>query len=146
MPVSPIPAGYHTVTPYLVVPGVARIVAFLQEAFGAELAAPLSTRPDGGVAHADVKIGDSHVMMGEPGPGFPAMPAMVHLYVPDVDASYQAALRAGAEVVMAPADQFYGDRSGGVKDAGGNIWWLATHVEDVSDEEIARRRADGARG
>ncbi|MGE3821407.1 MAG: VOC family protein [Isosphaeraceae bacterium] len=141
MSVSPVPAGYHTVTPYLVVPGVAGVVRFLIEAFGAELASPMATRPDGTVMHADVKLGDSHVMLGEPTPGFDAMPAMVHLYVPNVDERYAAALRAGAVSVSEPTNHFYGDRSGGVRDASGNVWWISTRVEDVSPEEIARRAA-----
>lgn len=145
MSVNPVPHGYHAVTPYLVVPGVAKVVAFLKEAFGAELVSPMAMRPDGAVMHADVKIGDSHVMMGEPAQEFGAMPAMVHLYLPDVDAVFARAVRAGGVVVSEPTDHFYGDRSGGVKDSSGNIWWISTHVEDVSAEEIARRAAAGGR-
>lgn len=143
MSASHLPKGHHAVAPYLVVPGVARLVEFLKASFGAELAAPMATRPDGSVMHADVTIGGSHVMMGEPSGSFSPMPAMVHLYVPDVDAAYAAAIAAGAESVTEPSLQTYGDRSGGVKDASGNIWWLATHVEDVpaEDENIAGRAA-----
>ncbi len=144
MPVNHVPEGFRTVTPYLVVPGAAGVLAFLRDAFGAEVMGPPLTRPDGTIAHASVRIGDSSVMLSDPAGEFGPMPAMVHLYLPDVDDAYRAALRAGAGSVMAPADQFYGDRSAGVKDAAGNVWWLATHVEDVSHEETVRRAGDRA--
>lgn len=138
MAVKPIPDGYHNVTPYLVVPGVARLIDFLKNAFGAQEIERM-TRPDGSVGHAEVRIGDSVVMMGEPAGEAPAMPATIYLYVEDTDAAYRRALEAGATSVMAPADQFYGDRNAGVKDPCGNQWWIATHVEDVPPEEMARR-------
>jgi PhnB protein len=137
MPVKPIPTGYHSVTPYLVVPGVARVIEFLKQAFKAEEVERMA-RPDGTVMHAEVRIGDSIIMMGEPNDKFPAMPAAVYLYVPDVDAAYKRALAAGAASTMEPANQFYGDRNAGVKDASGNVWWIATHVEDVPREEMAK--------
>jgi PhnB protein len=138
MPVRPIPEGFHTVTPYLVVPGVARLIEFLKQAFDAK-EIHRSAMPDGTVAHAQVRIGDSMVMMGEASERWPAMPAAIYLYVPDADAAYKSALRAGATSLMEPADQFYGDRHGGVKDASGNTWWMATHIEDVAPDELARR-------
>lgn len=140
MAVKPIPEGYHTVTPYLVVPGVAKLIDFLEQAFGAQ-EKERHARPDGAIMHAEVKIGDSIVMMGEPMGEFKAIPAALYLYVEDVDAVYKRALEAGATSVMEPADQFYGDRNGGVKDPAGNLWWIATHIEDVSPEELARRAA-----
>lgn len=142
MTVKPIPEGYHTVTPYLVVPGVAKLIDFLKQAFGAE-EKERHARPDGGIMHAEVKIGNSIVMMGEPQGEFKSMPmpSMLYVYVNDVDDAYKRALQAGATSVMAPADQFYGDRNGGVKDAAGNLWWIATHIEDVSPEELAKRAA-----
>lgn len=144
MAVKPIPEGYRTVTPYLVVDGADRLIAFLKDAFGAEERFRMPT-PDGKIGHAEVRIGDSVVMMGDASAGeMDPMPAMIHLYVEDVDASYRSALDAGASTVREVADQFYGDRSGGVKDPVGNVWWLATHVEDVSPEEVARRAADMA--
>ena len=89
--------------------------------------------------HADLKIGDSHVMLGEASDQHPAMPAMMHLYVPNVDAVYQRALAAGGTSAMEPADQFYGDRGGGVKDPSGNHWYIATHIEDVPMAELKKR-------
>ncbi|HSM57468.1 MAG TPA: VOC family protein [Candidatus Sulfomarinibacteraceae bacterium] len=143
MAVQPIPEGYHTVTPYLIVPDVDGQISFLQEAFDAEVRARMEG-PDGRVMHAEVRIGDSPVMMGESSDEIPPMPAMLHLYVPDVDAVYEQALAAGATSVREPIDEFYGDRSGGVQDAFGNQWWLATHVEDVSEEEMMRRMEEMA--
>jgi PhnB protein len=138
MPVNPIPDGYHTVTPYLVVPEAARLIDFIKQAFDAQESVRMA-RPDGRVMHAEVRIGDSVVMMGDAGEGSPARACMIHLYVPDADATYQRALQAGATAVREPANQFYGDRSGGVRDPWGNDWWIATHVEDVPEEEMRRR-------
>jgi PhnB protein len=135
--VKPVPDGYHSVTPYLIVKGVAQLIDFLKSAFEAVETERLPG-PDGTIGHAEVRIGDSIVMMGE-GEHFEPMPAAIYLYVNDVDACYTRALNAGATSVMEPADQFYGDRSGGVKDAFGNLWFVATHKEDVSPEEILRR-------
>jgi PhnB protein len=143
MAVKLIPEGYHTVTPYVVVNGVAKLMDFLRQAFEAKGGDELMRRPDGSVAHAEVRLGDSVVMMGEPAPGQPVMPAAIYLYVKDTDTSYQRALKAGATSLMEPADQFYGDRNAGVLDPFGNRWWIATHVEDVAPEEM-RRRAEAA--
>jgi PhnB protein len=133
------PEGYHTVTPYLIGRGTAELIEFLKESFGAE-DRERHMRPDGKIMHAEVKIGDSVVMMGEASDAFKAMPASIHLYLEDVDAAYKRALRAGGKSLREPTDQFYGDRSAGVEDAAGNQWWLATHVEDVSPEEMQRRQ------
>ena len=138
MAVKPIPDGYHSVTPYLIVPGVPRLIQFLKQAFGA-LESRRTTLPDGRVMHAEVQIGDSRVMMGEASDRWPAMPSSIHLYVPDVDAAYARAVAAGGESIFPPRDEFYGDRMGGVRDPSGNCWWVATHTEDVSPEEMARR-------
>ncbi|NIR49595.1 VOC family protein [candidate division KSB1 bacterium] len=138
MAAKPIPDGFHTVTPYLIVPGLAKLIDFVKQAFDAE-ENHRSTRPDGTVMHAQVKIGDSFVMMGEPMGEFQPMPASIYLYVEDTDATYQRALEAGATSIMEPADQFYGDRNAGVKDPFGNLWWIGTHIEDVSPEEIEKR-------
>jgi uncharacterized glyoxalase superfamily protein PhnB len=89
--------------------------------------------------HAEVTIGDSVIMMGEPMGEFKPMPCMIYVYVEDTDAVYKQALKAGATSVMEPADQFYGDRNAGVKDMAGNLWWIATHVEDVAPEELEKR-------
>jgi uncharacterized glyoxalase superfamily protein PhnB len=138
--VKPIPDGYHTVTPYLIVRGVPRLLDFLQQAFGATelIRAP---RPDGSIMHAEVAIGDSRVMMGEASASSPPMPGCVHLYVVDTDALYHLALQAGATSLREPSDQFYGDRMAGVQDPVGNHWWIATHTENVSPAELARRAA-----
>ena len=138
MPVPPIPAGYHTVTPYLIVADAARMIDFMTRAFGA-VETGRHTTPDGRVMHAEVRIGDSHVMLGEASGEWKPMPCMLHLWVIDTDATYASAIRAGATSLREPADQFYGDRSGGVLDAEGNQWWISTHVEDVAPDEMQRR-------
>jgi uncharacterized glyoxalase superfamily protein PhnB len=141
MAVKPIPDGYHSVTPYLVVQGAAKLIEFLKKAFGAEEVFPPMRGPDGAIMHAELRIGDSIVMMGDAGGEFQPMQSMIHLYVGDADAVCKRALQAGATSVRELADQFYGDRSAGVKDLCGNFWWIATHKEDVSPEELARRAA-----
>ena len=139
MAVKPIPDGFHTVTPYLVVHSVATLLDFLQRAFDAQQLLSPMVRADGSIGHAEVKIGDSVIMMGEPMGDMPLMPGSIYLYVNDADAVYQRALQAGAISLMEPADQFYGDRSAGVKDAVGNQWWIATHKEDVPPDEMLKR-------
>ena len=129
------PDGLHTVTPYLVVRDVAGLVQFMEQAFGAE-ETDRTQLPDGRIMHAQVTIGDSVIMMGEASENNPAMPAMLHLYVKDADAVYRQVLAAGATSLREPQDEFYGDRGAGVADAFGNQWWLATHIEDVSPEEM----------
>ena len=94
--------------------------------------------PDGRIMHAEVRIGDSVVMMGEASDDNPPIPAMLHLYLEDADAAYRRALAAGATSLREPEDQFYGDRTSGVQDAFGNQWWLATHIEDVPADEMQR--------
>jgi PhnB protein len=138
------PPDHNTVSPYLVVHGVTGLLEFMRHAFGAQELHRTAT-PDGQVRHAEARIGDTVIMMGEATAEFPARPAMLHVYVSDADAVYRRALEAGAASLRAPADQFYGDRTGGVQDAFGNQWWMATHKEDVSDDEIARRMASAAR-
>ena len=135
---SPVPAGYHTVTPYLLVGDVAAELRFLTAAFDAK--EKLRMEGEGGkLNHAEVQIGDSPVMMGCAGERCTAMPCMLYLYVADADALYRKALEAGATSIQEPALQPYGDRTCAVQDAFGNQWWIATHVEDVSPEEIERR-------
>jgi uncharacterized glyoxalase superfamily protein PhnB len=137
MAVSPVPKGYHSVTPYLVGRSAAQVIDFLKSAFDAVEIERMET-PER-VIHAEVRIGDSVVMLGEPLAGTPGMPATLYLYLPDVDAAYRRALQAGATSEQEPVTQFYGDRTAGVKDCAGNRWYLATHVEDVSQEELQRR-------
>jgi PhnB protein len=136
--VNPVPREYHTVTPYLVVPGIAKIIDFAKRAFGATERERI-TRPDGSVQHAELKIGDSIVMLGEPQEASKAMPCMLYVYVPDTDATFQQAIQAGGRSLREPRDEFYGDRTAGVEDASGNQWWIGTHIEDVAPEEIERR-------
>ncbi len=136
--VRPIPEGYHTVTPYLVVPGLGTVIEFVKRAFGATEIGRFEG-PDNRIMHAEVKIGDSIVMMGEPHGDIQPRPGVLHLYVEDTDAAYRRAIEAGGRSLREPADQFYGDRSGGVQDPAGNQWWISTHVEDVSAEEMKRR-------
>jgi PhnB protein len=138
MAVNPIPEGFHTVTPYLVVQGVPKLLDFLKQAFDAQEIMRMP-RPDGAIMHAEVRIGDSAVMMGEAMGEHKPMPGAIYLYVADTDATYKRALQAGASSTMEPAEQFWGDRGAGVVDPVGNHWWIATHIEDVPPEELARR-------
>ena len=138
MAVKPIPDGYHSVTPYLMVQGAAKLLDFLQQAFEAEVTVRME-RPDGMIGHAEVRIGDSMVMLAEATEQWKAMPGAIYLYVNDTDAAYKRAVQPGATSVMEPANQFYGDRNAGVKDPTGNFWWIATHVEDISPEEMKKR-------
>jgi PhnB protein len=144
MPVNPIPDGFHTVTPYLVVKGATGLIDFLRKAFDAETLF-MSKRPDGTVGHAQVKIGDSMVMLAEATPEYPASPCAIYMYVKDADALYKRAIQAGATSVMEPADMFYGDRNAGVKDATGMQWWIGTHIKEVSQEEVERISAEMAK-
>lgn len=136
--VKPIPEGYHTVTPYLVVRNVSGLIDFAQKVFDAEEILRMES-PDGRITHAEVRLGDSVIMMGEAPDEEALMPAMLHVYLEDADATYQRALAAGATSLREPTDEFYGDRIAGVRDASGNQWWVATHIEDVSAEELQRR-------
>lgn len=138
MAVKPIPEGYHTLTPYLVVRGVDKLLTFVQRAFDAKVT-HCSKRPDGTVMHAAALVGDSQLMMGEAPGDAHLFPGMLYMYVLDTDATYHRALRAGATSLCEPVDQFYGDRNAGVVDPFGNQWWFATHIEDMSDEELAKR-------
>lgn len=140
MAVNPIPEGYHSVTPYLIVSDVQGLIDFAEQAFGAR---DVHTMLDdeGRIVHGEMRIGDSIIMMGQSNENFPPIPTMLHLYLEDVDAVYERALAAGATSTREPVDEFYGDRTAAVQDANGNQWWLATHVEDVSEEEMERRMA-----
>ncbi len=135
----------QTVTPYLIIPGVARFIEFARQALDAQEIGQRAAAPDGRIMHAEVRIGESVIMMGEPMGEWQPMAGSFYMYVPDVDAAYRRALDAGATSLREPADQFYGDRSGGVKDPCGNVWWLATHKEDVSHEELQRRMREAMR-
>jgi uncharacterized glyoxalase superfamily protein PhnB len=136
--VKPIPAGYHSVTPYLIIEGAPKLIAFLKHTFNAEEAARMNG-PDGRVAHAEVKIGDSFVMMSDATAEYKPVESQLYVYVDNIDVTYKRALEAGATSVREPKNQFYGDRSASVRDPTGNTWGIATHVEDVSPEEMQRR-------
>lgn len=142
--VSPIPEGYHTVTPYLIVEGAAGLIGFVAQAFGAQVRLRMD-RPDGTVTHAEVQIGDTIVMLADATDQWPARPGTLMMYVEDVDAVYRAAMEAGAQSVMTPEDTYHGDRMGGVVDPCGNQWWIAARIEDLSAEELVRREAERGR-
>jgi PhnB protein len=139
--VEPVPEGYAAVTPYLVVRDAPALINFLEQAFDARERMRM-TDPQGAIRHGEVEIGNARVMLADASDEFPPIPAMLHLYVQDVDAVYRQALAAGGESLMEPMDQFYGDRMAGVRDGFGNRWWLATHIEDVSPEEAQRRQRE----
>lgn len=145
MSVKPIPDGYHSITPYLVVSGAAKVIEFAKQAFGAEEIMRMPG-PNGTVGHAELKIGDSVVMTADASSQYAAHPTLLLLYVPDVDETYRRALKAGGKSEREPTDQVYGDRSAGVSDPAGNQWWIATHIEDVTPEEISRRMAQSKHG
>ena len=144
--VKPIPEGYHTVSPYLVIKNAAAAIEFYKKAFGARERGRMSG-PDGRLMHAEIQIGDSIVMihneMLEYGSKSPqtlgGSPINLFLYVPDADASFQQAVSAGAQVTMPLADMFWGDRYGKLVDPFGHEWSIATHKEDLTPEEIERR-------
>jgi PhnB protein len=139
--VAPIPKGFHTVTPFLIVQDAAKLLEFINKAFNGETTSMMKD-PDGRVMHATARIGDSIIMTSDAMERFPAMPCMLYLYMNDVDAIYKQAIKAGGQSLREPTNEFYGDRSAGIKDAWDNQWWIATHVEDVNDEEMKRRAAE----
>jgi PhnB protein len=146
MAVKPIPDGYHTVTPYLSVDDAAAAIEYYKRSFGAQEKVRMDM-PDGKIGHAELEIGDSLVMLSDPVPGGSTRPpsevggttGSVFLYVEDVDAVVKRAVDAGGSVTMEVADQFWGDRFGTVTDPFGQVWSVATHVEDVPPEEMAER-------
>jgi PhnB protein len=150
MPVKPIPDGYHTVTPYLIVKDAARAIEFYKNAFGATELMRMAD-PNGKVGHAEIRVGDSHVMLADefPDMGFRGpqslggSPVGLVLYVEDVDAVAARAVAAGATVLRPVKDRFYGDRSGTFTDPFGHVWTISTHKEDLSPEEV-RRRSEAA--
>jgi len=131
------PQNTQDVIPYLVVDDVDGLIEFLQKTFDGKLMYRM-TGENNRAMHAEVLVGDSNIMMGSSS-GQPPIQCMLYVYVPDVDETYKRALAAGAEVVRPVEDQYYGDRSGGVKDAWGNQWWFSTHKESLSEQEIQKR-------
>jgi PhnB protein len=148
MTVKPIPEGYHSVTPYLIFSGASDAIAFYKKALGAEEVTRMDG-PGGRIHHAEIKIGDSHIMLADEHPEIGALspktiggsPVSIHLYVADVDAAVERAVAAGAKLVRPVADQFYGDRTGGIEDPFGYRWFIATRKEDLTMDEIRRRAA-----
>jgi PhnB protein len=147
--VNPIPAGYHTATPYLTVNDCARAIDFYKKAFNAQVVVRMEA-PGGKIGHAEIKIGDSMIMLGDEMPGnagrspqsLGGTTAGIMLYVTDADASYKQAVDAGAKADMPPTDMFWGDRYGKLTDPFGHSWSIATHKEDVAPEEMKRRAQD----
>jgi PhnB protein len=127
----PLPAGHHSVNPYLVVADAARLIDFLIGVFGA-VEQRRELRDDGAIEHADVLIGDSVVMLSEASPAYPARPCVHFVYVDDVDLTHHRAVEQGARSILAPTDQRWGDRVGGVVDPFDNRWWIATHQRELN--------------
>jgi PhnB protein len=146
MAAKPIPEGYHTLTPYLVVEDTAKAIDFYKDAFGAEEIMRMQA-PDGSIGHAEIQIGDSKVMLSDPFPQSSVRPpkerggptASIFVYVEDCDALFDQATGAGAEVTAPLEDMFWGDRFGSVTDPFGHLWSIATHIEDVPEAEMAER-------
>jgi PhnB protein len=152
--VKPIPDGYHTVTPYLVLDDCAKAIEFYKKAFGAEESLRMPG-PGGKIPHAEIRVGDSVIMMSDEMPPMPGQPgtyrspktaglstAALFMYVKDTDASFDRAVKAGCTVRQKPIDMFWGDRFGQVIDPFGHSWSMATHKEDVSPQEMAKRQQE----
>ena len=137
----PPPEGYRTVSAFLIAPEAEEVLAFAQAVFGAAPAKPALRAPGGRLINLPLAVGDSMVMLAAPMDGQMRQTAMLHVYVQDCDATHRAALAAGATEMMAPADQWYGDRAAGVRDMAGNIWWIATRKESPDHDELTRRAA-----
>ena len=146
--VRPIPKGYHSLTPGLSVKGADAFITFCKKAFGAKVISRMPG-PNATVVHAELLIGDSHIMVGDEMPGMGAKsaktlggtPVSIYLFVPDCDKTFKKAVGAGATVRMPTSDMFWGDRYGQVEDPFGNLWGIATHIEDVSPREMKKRGA-----
>lgn len=136
--VRTVPEGYHTVNPFLIVEGAPKLIQFLKQTFDAKVEESVEG-PDGRIAHAELTVGDSIIMMADATPKYGATAVHLYVYLESVDLTFKRALEAGASSVQEPVHQFYGDRTAGVKDPAGNYWWIAQHVEDVSPEELERR-------
>ncbi|HET7209314.1 MAG TPA: VOC family protein [Terriglobales bacterium] len=148
MAVKHVPSGYNSVTPYLIIKGATRAIDFYKQVFGATEIMRFP-RPDGKIGHAELRIGDSVIMLADEHPemgykspqSWGGTPVSLMLYVPDVDQAVERAVKAGSKLERAVADQFYGDRNGTIHDPFGHVWTIATHKEDVSPEEMQRRTA-----
>jgi len=144
MPAKPVPDGFHTLTPFLTVRDAERAIEFYKNAFGAELRGDVAKGPDGKVMHAELKIGDSIIMLSDEYPDFGSVSPLsiggsamgLHIYLDGVDAAFDRAVKAGAKVDMPVMDQFWGDRYGKLTDPFGHKWSIATHVKDMSEDEM----------
>lgn len=147
MPVRPIPEGYHSITPYLVISEAARAIDWYKQAFGAQQTLRMEDPTTGKIGHAEMKIGDSYIMLADeyPDMGYRSPKTLggagisLLLYVKDVDGTVKQAVDAGAKIERPLQDQFYGDRTGTIQDPFGHVWTIATHIEDVSPEEMLER-------
>ena len=137
-PVRPVPEGFRTVTPYLIADNAPGLIEFMERAFDGKVTFRMDG-DDGKITHATVAIGDSTVMLADAMNGMSPQTAMLYLYLEDADATFRKAVQANATVLQEPKTEFYGDRAGAVKDQWGNVWWMATHVEDVDEDELQRR-------
>jgi uncharacterized glyoxalase superfamily protein PhnB len=138
MSVKPIPEGYSNVIPFLVCNGADKVIDFCQKVFGAKVM-DISKDDKGIIMHASIQIRDSAVMLTESSERYPAQSAMMYVYMENCDETYKLGIAAGGTSLREPTNEFYGDRSCGFTDPSGNQWWVATHIEDVSAEEIAER-------
>ena len=144
MAVNPIPDNYPRVIPYLIIKDVVKMQQFLKDVFDAIIIETMALA-DGTVNHGEVRIGDSVIMMGKASDDYPPKPSMIYIYVEDVDAIFKKAISLGAKSIMEPADMFYGDRNGGFEDEQGISWWVASHIKDVSKEEMQKLNAERAK-
>jgi uncharacterized glyoxalase superfamily protein PhnB len=136
--VKTVPEGYHSVNPFLIVEGAPKLIQFLKQTFDAKVEESVNG-PDGRIAHAELTVDDSIIMMSDATPKYGATASHLYVYLENVDLTFKRALEAGARSVQEPPDQFYGDRTAGVKDPTGNYWWIAQRVGDVPPEELERR-------
>ncbi|TMR98304.1 VOC family protein [Nonomuraea basaltis] len=141
MTFNPIPEGYTTVTPWLISHDTAGLIDYIKSAFDAVELGRM-TDDEGRISHAEVRIGNAVVMLFDAKPGWPATPGFLRLYVPDAGATHRRAVEAGGTSVTEVTHLFFGDMVGRVRDPFGNLWWIQTHIEDVSPEELERRLSD----
>ncbi|MGP4931398.1 VOC family protein [Pseudoalteromonas nigrifaciens] len=149
MAVSAIPKGYHSITPYLIINGAQQAIDFYCAAFDAQLVMQMPM-PEGGIAHAEIKIGNSHIMISDMCPNahfkspteLGGTPVSIMLYVDDVDTVFAKTIALGAKEIRPVHDQFYGDRAGTLQDPFGHVWTIGTHKEDINEQELRKRMAD----
>ena len=140
--VKSVPEGFHAVTPYLIVDDASALLTFIKNSFAGELTYIMKDDVSGKVTHATIKIGNSMIMVSDAMEGMEANKTMLFVYVDDTDKIYQKAIDAKGVSKREPRDEFWGDRAACVEDKWGNTWWIATHIEDVSDAELKRRKEE----